>query len=392
MIDFQFVSPTKLYFGHKKEYEIGKILRSYGYHKILMVYGQGSIKKTGLYDIVTKSLQENSIDYLELSGIPANPDVTFVRQGVALIKKEPVDAILAVGGGSVIDVAKSIGDSYYYDGDPLDFNLGKAAPTACLPIGVILTIAAAGSETSPSCVISDYTTGFKKGFNSDLHRCKFAIEDPELLMTLPPYQMGAGIIDIMMHSMERYFDAPSDNNQLCDAFALALCHNVYVAAMNWVKDPKDYDTLAQIMLASSLSHNDLTNLGKEKAPWQVHPLEMAISGYNPKITHGAGCGVVYLGWAKYIYQKEVDRFASFARAVFTLSEPNDEKAAIIGITEMERFYRHLGMPVRLGELGVTSKDLPSIVKLASGNGTRVIGNYPQSLEAKDMEAIYRLCL
>ena len=211
-------------------------------------------------------------------------------------------------------------------------------------------------------------------------------------MTLPLYQMGAGIIDIMMHSMERYFDAPSDNNQLCDAFALALCHNVYVAAMNWVKDPKDYDTLAQIMLASSLSHNDLTNLGKEKAPWQVHPLEMAISGYNPKITHGAGCGVVYLGWVKYIYQKEVDRFASFARAVFTLSEPNDEKAAIIGITEMERFYRHLGMPVRLGELGVTSKDLPSIVKLASGNGTRVIGNYPQSLEAKDMEAIYRLCL
>lgn len=392
MIDFQFVSPTKIFFGHKKENEIGKILRDYGYHKVLMIYGQGSIKKTGLYDVIVSRLKESGIEYLELSGIPANPDVSFVRKGVAILKKEPVDALLAIGGGSVIDVAKSIGDSYFYDGDPLDFNLGKASPKACLPIGVVLTIAAAGSETSPSCVISDYKTGFKGGFNSDLHRCQFAVEDPELLLTLPPYQMGAGIIDIMMHSMERYFDAPSDSNQLCDAFALALCRNVYLAALHWLKDPKDYDSLAQIMLASSLSHNDLTNIGKTKAPWQVHPLEMAISGYNPKITHGAGCGVIYLGWAKYIYPQETQRFARFAREVFALIEPNDEKAAIIGITEMERFYRQLGMPVRLNELGVTLNDLPSIVKLASGNGTRVIGTYPQSLEAKDMEAIYRLCL
>ncbi len=391
MIDFDMTLPTRLIFGRKKEELVGKIIKEYGYQKILFVYGGGSIKSNGLYETVVAKLKEEGIEFIELSGVTSNPDVSFVTKGLELIREEPVDFILAVGGGSVIDVSKSIADNFYYDGDPLDFNKQKAKPVKALPLGCILTLASAGSETSSSCVISDYQNHFKGGYNSETHRCLFAIEDPELTYSAPKYQVGAGIIDMMMHSMERYF-SQSDDNQLCDDFALSLCRNVVVAARKLLTDPFDYDARAQIMLASSLAHNDLTHIGKYRDAWYIHPLEHAVSAYDPKVTHGAGIGVLYLGWAKFICHLDYPKFARFARVVFDVHEQNDEKAAIIGITEMRKFYLSLGMPTTLKELGIKESDIPSIVKLASGNGTRVIGHYPQPLEAKDIESVYRLCL
>ena len=390
MMDFDFVNPTRIVFGEGKEKEIGSFLSEYGFRKALLVYGGGSIKKNGLYDVVIKSLQESGVSFFELSGIKANPDVSFVKDGLSLLKKNPVDCVLAIGGGSVIDVAKSIAASYFYDGDPLDFNRHLLLPKKALPIAVILTIASAGSESSDSCVISSYETKFKGGFNSPLVRPILALEDPLLLKTVPFRQRNAGIVDMMMHSMERYF-AKSEPFQLADDWALSLIKNVKTIAKSLLINPNDIDALSSLMLDSSLAHDGLTGLGKKQC-FVVHPLEHALSGYEPNIIHGEGIAVCYLGWAKYIYQEDLPKFSRFARFVFDINEIHDAKAAIMGIEAMESFYKELHVPTSLRDLGLSSKDIPSLANIATGNGTRVIGCCPRSLTKEDIEAIYRLCL
>lgn len=390
MIDFDFVTPTRIIFGHKSEEKISEILSGYGFKNVLIVSGGNSIKKSGLYDRVIAKLDERKIAHHELSGIKPNPDKTFVVEGVKIAREAKIDALLAIGGGSVIDVAKSIGVSFYYDGDPFDFNLHKVKPTKSLPLGVILTIAAAGSESSDSCVINDNTIPFKQGFNSVLVRPLFAIEDPELTYSVPPYQTAAGITDIMMHSMERFFN-DSDDNQLADIWALDLCKNVMIAGQKSLQNPTDYDARAQMMLDSSLSHDGLTALGK-KSSFVVHPLEHALSGYKDDVTHGAGIAICYLGWARYVAPKAPHKFAILARALFNINDDDDKKAAIMGINAMRDFYLSIGMPTSLKEVGITDQDLPNLAGLASGNGTHVIGCCPQPLNEQDILAIYRLCL
>ena len=386
MIDFDFVSPTKIFFGRGKEAKAGEILRSYGAKNVLIVYGSDRVRTSGLLGKVEASILSNGIGYRELNGIRPNPTSDKVREGVALARKEEVDYVLAIGGGSVIDTAKAVSAGFFYDGDPFDFNLKKAIPQKALPIGVVLTISSAGSEASNSCVIQDDSLSIKQGFNSDLVRPQFAIENPELTFSVPPYQTFAGISDIMMHSLERYFD-PGDDDELADDWALDLVKSCVKMAKRLQADPSDYQARAKIMLNSTLSHNGLTGLGK-KFFFVVHPLEHALSGYAPKVTHGAGVALIFPAWAKYTIKQNEAKLAKMGRVVFDINADNDAEAAIISVESIREFFLSIGMPGSLNELGLTKKDIESLANLASGNGTRVIGCYPQSLGKQDIEAIF----
>lgn len=386
MIDFDFVSPTKIFFGRGKEAKAGEILRSYGAKNVLIVYGSDRVRMSGLLGKVEASILSNGIGYRELNGIRPNPTSDKVREGVALARKEEVDYVLAIGGGSVIDTAKAVSAGFFYDGDPFDFNLKKAIPQKALPIGVVLTISSAGSEASNSCVIQDDSLSIKQGFNSDLVRPQFAIENPELTFSVPPYQTFAGISDIMMHSLERYFD-PGDDDELADDWALDLVKSCVKMAKRLQADPSDYQARARIMLNSTLSHNGLTGLGK-KFFFVVHPLEHALSGYAPKVTHGAGVALIFPAWAKYTIKQNEAKLAKMGRVVFDINADNDAEAAIISVESIREFFLSIGMPGSLNELGMTKKDIEPLANLASGNGTRVIGCYPQSLGKQDIEAIF----
>lgn len=386
MIDFDFVSPTKIYFGKDKEDELGKAAKAVGMTNVLLVYGSGRIKSDGLYAKCVSALEKEGIHYVDFGGVRPNPLAAKVREGVALAKSYSVDGIIAIGGGSIIDTAKSIAAAFYYEGDPFDFNLKKAVPTKALPLGVVLTFASAGSEASNSCVIQDDDLKIKQGFNCDLLRPAFAIENPELTYSVPPYQTAAGISDIIMHSLERYF-CPSDGNELSDEWALDLIRNTIIQGRKVMENPHDYQARAAIMLNSTLSHNGLTHLGK-KFGFVVHPLEHALSGYKADITHGAGVALIYPAWASYVYKGGVSKFAYFAKRVFDVSSASEEETAIIGIRSMKEFFTSIGMPATLEEVGLHKDDIPALVGLASGNGTRVIGCYPQSLDEHDIEKIY----
>ena len=386
MIDFDFVSPTKIFFGRGKEAKAGEVLRSYGARNVLIVYGSDRVRMSGLLGTVEASILSNGISYRELNGIRPNPTAEKVREGVALARKEEVDYVLAIGGGSVIDTAKAVSVGFYYDGDPFDFNLKKLTPEKALPVGVVLTISSAGSEASNSCVIQDDSLSIKQGFNSDLVRPQFAIENPELTFSVPPYQTFAGISDIMMHSLERYFD-PGDDDELADDWALDLVRSCVKMAKRLQADPSDYQARARIMLNSTLSHNGLTGLGK-KFFFVVHPLEHALSGYAPKVTHGAGVALIFPAWAKYTIKQNEAKLAKMGRVVFDINADNDAEAAIISVESIREFFLSIGMPGSLNELGLTKNDIEPLANLASGNGTRVIGCYPQSLGKQDIEAIF----
>ena len=360
MIDFDFIAPTKIYFGRGKEEKVGEILAGEQAKVVLIVYGSDRIRKEGLLGKVESHLLENGISYRELNGIRPNPVAEKVREGVALAHKENVDYLLAIGGGSVIDTAKAI--------------------------GVILTLASAGSEGSNSCVIQDDELHIKQGFNSDLVRPRFAIENPELTYSCPTYQTFAGISDIIMHSLERYFD-PGDGDELADEWALDLIKNTILAAKRLLIDPQDYEARARVMLNSTLSHNGLTGLGK-KFFFVVHPLEHALSGYSPKVTHGAGVALIWPVWATVKRRENEAKLAKLARRVFDIVDTSDEEASIIAIGSMREFFVSIGMPQSLNELGLSASDLDPLVNLATGNRTRVIGCYPQSLDAEDVMEIF----
>jgi alcohol dehydrogenase YqhD (iron-dependent ADH family) len=390
MIDFDFRNPTRIIFGKKSEDKIADLLVEYGYKRVLIVYGGGSIVRSGLLSHVLSLLDDKKIFHTELGGITPNPSKEFSIKGVELAKNNKIEALLAIGGGSVIDVAKSIGVGFYYSGDPFDFNMHKVVATKTLPVTVILTIASAGSESSNSCVISDPVAHIKNGFNNDLIRPVFAIEDPELTYSVPSRQLSAGIADIMMHSLERFLN-PSDDNQLSDSWALELCKNVMKAGKKAIEDPHDYEARASLMLASSLSHDGLTSIGKT-SKFIIHPLEHAISGYHSDVTHGVGVAIVYLGFAKFTIAINPAKFATIARVLFNINTDNQQKTAIMGVEAMRDFYISIGLPVSLREVGIKDEDLDAIADLASGNGTRVVGSYPQPLDRKAILEIYRNCL
>ena len=392
MNDFSYFAPTKVLFGRDAERRAGEMVKQFGGTKALLHYGGGSVKRSGLLDTVKASLEEAGIGYVELGGVVPNPRLSKVKEGLALCRAEGVDFLLAVGGGSVIDSCKAIGYGLCYDGDVWDFYAKKATPKAAVPVGSILTIAAAGSEMSDSSVISNDETGQKRGVSSDLCRCRFALMNPELTFTLPAYQTAAGCADIISHTMERYFSGP-ETVEPTDSMAEGLMRAVIDAAPRAVKNPRDYDARACIMWAGSLSHNNLTGSGRaghgRVGDWACHQLEHELSGMFD-VTHGAGLAALFGAWARYVMGEAPERFARFARNVMGVTEPDDEKAAAAGIEAYESFLRGIGMPTNLRELGLTLEDaqLDALAWNCSFENTRTIGSF-RVLGLEDMKVIYR---
>ena len=311
-------------------------------------------------------------------------------EGVKLAKEKKVDLILAIGGGSVIDTAKLIAAGYYYDGNPFDFNLHKAKLEKALPVGVVLTISAAGSEMSTSCVIQDDKTGTKAGFNSELNRPLFAIENPELTFSVDRYQTACGIVDIMMHTLERYLQ-PSSNNEPADGFAEALLKSVIKAGQIVIKKPDDYESRAVLMLMSSWSHNGLTSMGKQFG-MPVHQLEHGLSGMYSSIAHGAGLAVLWPAWAKYYVDYDEDKFDQYAKNVWDSHLPNKRENALRGIKLTEEFFKYLGMPSRLMDFKVGAIDIDGLINKLTNSGTRVVAHEKKPLDGEVARVIYNSCL
>lgn len=389
MKDFNFYAPTRVVFGRQAEEQLSQLVRQYGGTKVLIHYGGGSARRSGLLDKVEKMLAEADIPYVELGGVVPNPLLSKVKEGIGLCCREGVDFILAVGGGSVIDSAKAIGYGVPYEGDVWDFWEGKAVPQSCLPIGVMLTIPAAGSEMSSSCVITKDDGLIKRGINSDLCRCRFAIMNPERTMTLPDYQTAAGATDILMHTLERYFSKHEDM-MLTDALAEALMRTVIDVAPDVLAQPDDYRLRAQIMWAGSLSHNDLMECGTEK-DFATHKLEHELSALYG-VTHGAGLAALWPSWARYVMDRHLSRFVQFAVNVMGVTNDftNPRATALKGIAAIERFFFSIGMPVSIPELigrTATDEEIALLVRKCSRDGKMNIGAM-EILTPADMEQIY----
>lgn len=390
MDNFIYETPTKVYFGKDEEQKIGKIIREFHPKKVLIHYGGGSVRKTGLLDRVEGYLNAEGIPFVELGGVVPNPELPLVREGIALGRREGVDFVLAVGGGSVMDSSKAIANGIANpETDVWDFSLGKALPTRTLPKGAILTLAAAGSEMSASCVITNPETGEKRGFNSSCNRMNFAIEDPVLTYTVSPYQTACGAVDIAMHTMERYF-CPGEDTYLTDAIAEAVIKSVRKASDDCLKNPEDYAARGNMMWASSLAHNGLTQCGRT-FQMAVHQLEHEVSGMYPKIAHGAGLAALWCSWARYVYRANISRWLQFAKNVWNLDIDfeHPEKTVEEAISLQEQYYASIGMPIGLKALSVREADLPKLALDCSRNHTRILAGYRQ-LDYPDMLTIYRM--
>lgn len=390
MDNFIYDTPTKVYFGKGEEQKVGKLIRELGARKVLLHYGGQSAKKSGLLDRVKGYLAEEGIDYVELGGVVANPELALVRQGIALCQKEGVDFVLAVGGGSVLDSAKDIANGVANpDVDVWDFSCGKASPAKTLPKGAILTLAAAGSEMSNSCVITNTELGLKSGYGSSCNRMNFAIENPELTYTVDAYQTACGAVDIAMHTIERYF-CPGEDTYLTDAIAEAVIKSTMKAGVDCIKNPEDYEARANMMWASSLAHNGLTQCGRF-FQLTVHQLEHELSGMYPRIAHGAGLAALWCSWARYVYEANVPRFLQFAQRVWNLDVDYEhpEQTVLKAIERQEEYYRSIGMPTSLRELDVKEEDLEPLALSCSRGKTRVLAGY-KKLAYEDMLAIYKM--
>ena len=355
MRDFTYYTPTKVVFGRGTENRVSELVKEFGGRKLLLHYGGGSVIRSGLLDRVKRILEEEGIPYVCLGGVVPNPRLSLVYQGIELCRREGVDFILAVGGGSVIDSAKAIGYGVTNEGDVWDFFEKKRKAKGCLPLGVILTLSATGSEMSSSCVITKEEGWLKRGYGSDYARPGFAILNPELTMTLPEYQTSCGCTDIMMHTMERYFSAVG-NMELTDRLAEGLLCTVMENARILLQEPDNYEARAEVMWAGSLAHNGLTGCGGDGGDWMPHKLEHEIGGMFD-VAHGAGLAAVWGSWARYVYRGCLPRFKSFAVKVMKVSEEgSDEEIALRGIKAMEDFYREIKMPVNLKELGIAPSE------------------------------------
>lgn len=392
MRSFEYFAPTKVIFGKDSHLQIGDILKKENCHKVLIHYGGKSAVASGLIDEVSGCLTDAGIDFVTLGGVVPNPRLSKVREGIELCKKENVDFILAVGGGSVIDSAKAIGYGVANPWtDVWNFYLKTEVPTACLPIGVIPTIAASGSEMSNSSVITNEDGWLKRGAaKCDLCRPKFALMNPKLTYSLPQYQTESGCVDILMHTMERYF-VNIETMEITDSISESLMQTVIYNARILMREPDNYTARAEIMWAGSLSHNGLTGCGTGGGDWACHQLEHELGGLYD-VTHGAGLAAIWGSWARYVYDVNPERFAQFATNVFDIPCGLDfEKTALAGIEAMEDFFRSIKMPVSLHELGLDLDDqqIHELAFKCSYEDTRMIGVFKQ-LNMKDMEKIYTL--
>ena len=379
-------APTKVFIEHDLN-KVGEVIKSYGYKKVLLVYGSGSIKTNGLYDTIVDSLKTNNISFVEASGVEPNPKLSFVRE--VLSKDYDFEMILAVGGGSVIDAAKSIAVSYKTGLDPWVFNSHEVVPFKALPVGCVLTISAAGSEMSSSCVITNSEINVKQGFNSELVRPLFAFLNPELTYSVSKYQTACGIVDIIMHTIERYIN--KTESSLASEFAIGLMKTVIKYGPVAYNEPNNYEARKQLMLASSFSHNGLTHVGRNYL-LRAHIFEHIISGLYDEVTHGAGLAIVWPAYAKYIYTNEIalPLFARLAYELFDVEKTSDlAHDAYLGIIKMEEFFKSLGMPTRLEEVGINVSELERLALTLSNNKTKVINDLIP-LGYEEMKSIFAL--
>lgn len=392
MYNFNYYTPTKVVFGKDTENQVADLIKEFDGKKILIHYGGGSVIRTGLMKRVTDILDANGIEYIMLGGAVPNPHLGLVYEGIELCKKEGVDFILAVGGGSAIDSAKAIGYGVTNEGDVWDFYDYKREATACLPIGVILTLSATGSEMSDSSVITKEEGLVKRGYSSDYSRPKFAIMNPVLTMTLPDYQTACGCTDIMMHTMERYF-TNGGNMEITDSLAEGLLRTVMNNAKILAKDPQNYDARAEVMWAGSLAHNGLTGCGNDGGDWMTHKLEHELGGLYD-VAHGAGLAAIWGSWARYCLASCLPRFKKFAIDVMGVEATGtDEEIAIKGIEAMEDFYREIKMPTNLRELGVNATD-EDLVEMAHKCAVGVGGakGSAKMLDEAAMLEIFRMAM
>lgn len=390
MNNFIYETPTKVYFGKDEELKVGKIIAEYHPKKVLLHYGGKSAKESGLLDRVKKCLTDESIDFVELGGVVANPELKLVRKGIKLCIDEGVDFILAVGGGSVMDSAKDIANGAANpDVDVWDFSLGKCTPSKTLNKGAILTLSAAGSEMSNSCVISNNETGEKRGYGSSCNRMNFAIENPELTYTVSPYQTACGAVDIAMHTIERYF-CPGEDTYVTDSIAEAVIKSVMKAGTDCLENPRNYEARANMMWASSLAHNGLTQCGRE-FQLVVHQFEHEVSGMYPEIAHGAGLAAIWCSWARYVYRANINRWLQYAHNVWNLEIDfeHPEKTIELAIDKQEQYYASIGMPINLKSLGVKKESLEKLALDCSRNKTRTLIGY-KPLAYEDILKIYEM--
>lgn len=390
MNNFVYETPTKVYFGKDEELKVGKLVAEYRPNKVLLHYGGKSAKQSGLLDRVKRCLEEAGVRYVELGGVVPNPELSLVREGIALCRKEAVDFVLAVGGGSVMDSAKDIANGVANpDVDVWDFSLGKAVPEKTLHKGAILTLAAAGSEMSNSCVITNTETKEKRGYGCSCNRMDFAVENPELTYSVGAYQTACGAVDIAMHTIERFF-CPGEDTYLTDALAVAVIKSTMKAGEDCIKNPTDYVARANMMWASSLAHNGLTQCGRS-FQLTVHQFEHEVSGLYPQVAHGAGLAALWCSWARFVYKSNIPRWLQYASRVWNLDIDfeHPERTIQTAIDLQEQYYRRIGMPVSLRELGVAESSLEQLARMCSRNQTRTLSGY-MPLGYEEMLQIYRM--
>lgn len=401
MNDFVFCSPTKFVFGRGYVEKTGAELAALGLTKVLLAYGKGSVERTGTLDRVEASLNAAGVAYVAKGGVRPNPEVGWVREAIELIREQRVDGVLAVGGGSVIDAAKATAFGFYHDGDVWDFFDGKAKIGQCLPVAVVLTIPAAGSEGSSSCVISNDELNLKRGTNGEQFRPKLAILDPELTFSLPPYQTAAGVTDMIAHVCERYFSGvgavPVSDNIACGIIAALMD-----AGPRVLEDSQDYDARATIMWAGTLAHNDLAGCGRSLNPtaraggWESHALEHELSAHYPQIAHGAGLAVVLPAWMRHVWRADPQRFLDFADTLFGIEpveddiEPREEAVAdAIGaaIDELQEFFVSIGMPRTIADFDLVPEDIEALIPTLLSTKGEPFGAFAP-LTMDDARAIY----
>lgn len=387
MENFTFKNATKIIFGKGTESTVGAEVKAFS-NKILFVSGGGSIKASGLYDRTVQSLKENGIEFVELFGVKPNPRLSLVREGIRLCRENNIDFILSVGGGSAADTAKAIAVGVSYEGDVWDFYIGKASPSKALPVGVVLTIPATGTEASNSSVITNEEGWYKKGLSSEFIRPAFSILNPELTYTLPPYQTACGAADIMAHVMERYFTNVEHvdlTDRLCEATLKTVINNTPKALAN----PEDYAARAEIMWAGTIAHNDLLSTGRI-GDWASHRIEHELSAIYD-IAHGAGLAIIFPAWMKYVYKHNINRFVQFAVRVWDVDLTFEDSEAIVleGIRRMTEFFRRIALPVTLADAGIGYDRLEEMADKATNSDMNTQGSFVK-LNKADIINIYKL--
>ena len=386
MEKFEFQNKTKIIFGKDTETKVGLEIKSLGSKKILIHYGSDRLKKSGFFDKVVENIKAQGIEYFELGGVVSNPRISKVREGIELVKKENIDFVLAIGGGSVIDSAKAIALGAKYDGDVWDFYEGKAVFKDTLPVGTILTIPAAGSEASNGSVITDEITKTKRAFGNPGMQPKFSILNPELTLTLPDYQTACGAADMLAHTMERYF-VNEKNVTVTDNLCLAHMRSIITTAKLLLKDTNNFDYRSEIMLSGYVAHNGWLNVGRGNGDWASHMIEHELSA-EYDIAHGAGLAIIFPAWMKYVYKENIDKFLLFGQQVFNISKTG-EQGVLETIKELELFFKEIGLPITMAEANISNPDISKLAKQATWKSG--LGSF-KKLERSDVEKIYKLAL